>query len=86
VFSQAASKCGQQGHYANECPTRHEQQNHGSNSMVFFSFNVESRDPSRVTDAQSGQLIVFDPKVENRSLDDASTRLKEKTNIRDLAK
>jgi hypothetical protein len=39
---------------------------------------VESRDPSRVTDAQSGQSMVFDSKVENRSLDDTSTRLKEK--------
>jgi hypothetical protein len=27
-------QCGQQGHYANECPTRHEQQTHGSNSMI----------------------------------------------------
>jgi hypothetical protein len=46
--------------------------------MILF-FNVESRDPSKATDVQSGQSILFDPEVENRSLDDTSTRLKEKS-------
>jgi hypothetical protein len=63
-------QCGHHGHYANECPTRHEQQIHGSNSMVVgMEYHVFSQAASNipatwiVLDNQSTMVLFSNPNL-----------------------